>query len=181
MADHNDIILKIINCVKQYPALYDTAHEDYNRYYKKIQIWNNIASEVNYSDGKWFVFIRFSRAFDIMKFVKNFRQYRDVVFAIFSLLFFFFFKKRRKKNMKNSIYEGRKPSCIIQRFQQTIVAHIRSSLVARPTTFSLLFIACCTSCRRIWLSFSQRVYYEVNSSWAFIALFILPSRIMFLN
>ncbi|XP_065204549.1 uncharacterized protein LOC135834549 [Planococcus citri] len=52
MADHNDIILKIINCVKQYPALYDTAHEDYNRYYKKIQIWNAIASEVNYSDGK---------------------------------------------------------------------------------------------------------------------------------
>lgn len=54
MADHNDIILKIINCVKQYPALYDTAHEDYNRYYKKIQIWNSIAAEVNYSDGKYY-------------------------------------------------------------------------------------------------------------------------------
>lgn len=53
MADHNDIILKIINCVKQYPALYDTAHEDYNRYYKKIQIWNSIAAEVNYSDGEY--------------------------------------------------------------------------------------------------------------------------------
>ncbi len=52
MADHGDVVSKIINCVKQYPALYDTTHEDYNRYYKKIQIWNNIAAEVNYSDGK---------------------------------------------------------------------------------------------------------------------------------
>lgn len=52
MSEHSDVVTKIINCVKQYPALYDTTHEDYNRYHKKIQIWNNIAAEVNYSDGE---------------------------------------------------------------------------------------------------------------------------------
>lgn len=51
-SDYGDVVARIINLVRQYPALYDTTHEDYNRYYKKIQIWNSIAAEVNYSDGK---------------------------------------------------------------------------------------------------------------------------------
>ena len=37
MSEYGDVVARIINLVKEYPALYDTTHEDYNRYYKKIE------------------------------------------------------------------------------------------------------------------------------------------------
>lgn len=47
----------LIEAVRNYPALYDTYHNDYMNTKVKINIWNQIALQVGFRSGKHILLI----------------------------------------------------------------------------------------------------------------------------
>lgn len=43
---------ELIEVVKSNPMLYDKTHEDYMKIRLKDELWENIAKQLNYTDGK---------------------------------------------------------------------------------------------------------------------------------
>lgn len=54
LVDRKQKMKYLIKIVKSNPMLYDKYHEDYMKIRLKDELWEKIAKELNYADGKWY-------------------------------------------------------------------------------------------------------------------------------